>query len=143
MTTDPLFVAFESDVSHRTAVIAEETGSIWLYLSKPDERAPERDCWLLNTDAEIRDREFYRQHQSPPPAPPTRVLDGGTAPLPGVERWSVRWSSDGHSVAALLDGQAIGFIVAGHERGHARYISGGAPPWALPWSEHAYNDTFG
>ena len=140
--TDSLFVAFQSDVSRRTAVIAEEIGSIWLYLSKPDERAPERDCWLLNTDAEIRDREFYRQQQSPPPAPPDHILDGGTVPVPDAERWSALWSSDGNSVVALLDGQAIGFIVAGDEHGHARYISGGATPWALPWSEHAYNEAF-
>lgn len=140
---EPLFVAFTSQASQRTAVIAEELGSIWLYLSRRNERAPERDCWLLNTDAEPRrDREYYRQHKSPPPAPTDRVLSGGTTPAPSSDRWAVQWSADGESVAALLDGQPIGLIVSGHHRGYARYIADEARPWADPWSDDAYGDAF-
>ena len=141
---ETLFLMFTCEASHRSAVIAEEIGSVWLYLSRPHERAPERDCWLLNADADAdHDREFYRQHQSPPPAPSTHVAAAGTMPVPAGERWSVLWSADGHSVAALLDGKAIGFIVSGHQRGNARHIAEGAVPWALPWSDNAYNETFG
>ena len=135
---DPLFVAFTCQASQRTAVIAEELGSIWLYLSRPNARAPEHDCWLLNTAAEQRDREYYRQHQSPPPAPSDRVLAGGTTPAPSSDRWTVQWSADGESVAALLDRRPIGLIVSGHQRGYARYIADDARPWALPWSDDAY-----
>ena len=139
---EPLFLVFTSEGSHRSAVIAEEIGSVWLYLTRPNERAPERDCWLLNTDAEAHDREFYRQRNSPPPAPADRVLGAGTTPVPAAERWSVRWSGDGHSVAALLDGKAIGLIVSEHQRGHARYIAEDAVSWALPWSDHTYSEAF-
>jgi hypothetical protein len=140
---EPLFVAFTCEVSRRTAVIAEELGSIWLYLSGRNARAPERDCWLLNTDAEPqRDREYYRLHQSPPPAPSGLVLEGGTTSTPSPDRWAVQWSADGESVAALLDGRPIGLIVSQHPRGHALYIADGAPPWALPWSGDAYDDAF-
>ena len=140
---EPLFVAFTSQASQRAAVIAEEVDSIWLYLSRPNERAPERDCWLLNTDAEPRrDREYYRQHKSPPPAPPDRVLAGGTTPTPSSDRWAVQWSADGESVAALLDGRPIGLIASGHRRSYARYIADEAGPWALPWSDDAYGEAF-
>jgi hypothetical protein len=140
---EPLFVAFTSETSQRTAVIAEELGSIWLYLSRRKERAPERDCWLLNTEAEPRlDLDYYRQHNSPPPAPSGRVLPGGTTPAPSSDRWAVQWSADGESVAALLDGRQIGFIAAGQQRGHARYISAEARSWALPWSDDAYREVF-
>ena len=140
---EPLFVAFPSQASQRNAVIAEELGSIWLYLSRPDERAPERDCWLLNTEAEPRrDGEYYRQHKSPPPAPSGLVLAGGTTAAPSSDRWTVQWSADGESVAALLDGMPIGFIVSGDQRGYARYIAEDARPWAFPWSDDAYGEAF-
>ena len=140
---DPLFIAFTSHISERTAVIAEELGSIWLYLSGRSERSPERDCWLLNTDADPRpDLGYYRQHNSPPPAPSACVLPGGATPAPSPDRWAVQWSDDGESVAALLDGRPIGFIAAGHQRGRARYIHGDARPWALPWSDDAYDEVF-
>ena len=139
---EPLFVAFTSRASQRTAVIAEELGSIWLYLSRPNERAPEHDCWLLNTDDPPRDHGYYRQQKSPPPAPADRLLAGGTTPPPAPERWAVEWSDDGESAAALLDGQPIGFIASGHQRGYARYIADGAQPWALPWPDDTYNEVF-
>jgi len=140
---EPLLIAFICQASQRTAVIAEELGSIWLYLTRRNERAPERDCWLLNTDAELRhDREYYRRQKSPPPAPTHRVLAGGTTQAPSSDRWAVQWSADGDSVAALLDGRPIGFIVSGHQRGYARYIADEAGPWAAPWSDDVYAETF-
>jgi len=87
---EPLFVAFTSQASQRAAVIAEEVDSIWLYLSRPNERAPERDCWLLNTDAEPRrDREYYRQQKSAQPARPWftngKLARGSPRPCSGCE----------------------------------------------------------
>jgi hypothetical protein len=140
---EPLFVAFTCQASQRSAVIAEELGSVWLYLSRRNESAPERDCWLLNTEAQPpRDREYYRQHKSPPPAPPGLVLAGGTTPAPSSDRWTVQWSADGESVAALLDGMPVGLIVSGHQRGYARYIADDARPWAFPWSDDAFGEAF-
>ena len=140
---EPLFISFTREESRRTAVIAEELGSIWLYLSRQGERAPGHDCWLLNTfPPPQHGREFYRQRNSPPPAPADRVIAGGTMRAPAPDRWSVVWSPDGESVAALLDGQTIGFIAAGRKRGNARYIKDGAESWALPWTDDAYCEAF-
>ena len=140
---EPLFISFTSEKSRRTAVVAEELGSIWLYLSRQGESAPEHDCWLLNTVPQPQHgREFYRPRNMPPPAPADRVITGGTMPTPAPDRWSVVWSRDGESVAALLDGQPIGFIAAGLTRGSARYITDGALPWAVPWADDTYRDAF-
>jgi hypothetical protein len=64
-------------------------------------------------------------------------------PPPSSDRWAVRWSADGESVAALLDGRPIGFIVTGHPHGYARYLADNARPWALPWSGDVYRVAFG
>ena len=97
---------------------------------------------LLNTGAAPRDPHYYRQHNSPPPAPSNRVLAGGAREPPTSNRWTVQWSADGEAVAALLDDQPIAFIVAGQQRGYARYIAADAQSWALPWSEETYAEAF-
>ena len=140
--TESLFLSFPCDRSRRTAVIAEEIDSIWLYLSAPGEQKPQRDCWLLNTTAVVHEQSYYRQRGAPPPAPADRVGPEGVASPPATERWSVQWSVDGHSVAALLDGLPIGVISATGRGGMARFIGTGADPWALPWDEDAYRAVF-
>jgi hypothetical protein len=91
-----LFVASRSDRSSRTAVIAEEVDSIWLYLSAPGKQGPERDCWLLNTeDAPARlAADDYRRFGSPPPLPADRSSGTPPAGARSEERWSFVWAPD-------------------------------------------------
>ena len=139
-----LFIASRSDRSRRTAVIAEEIDSIWLYLSAPGEERPERDCWLLNTHAAPARPapDEYERRGSPPPLPADRILSAPPQDPLSPELWSLSWSDDGESVAAVFDGTAVGFITAGGTRGVARYVAGNAPAWADPWDEDAYSRIF-
>ena len=128
----------QSDDSGRTAVIREEIDSVWLYLSRPGEARPDVACWVLNTiDApHAPDFAAYRSQSAPPPLPASQLA--ATPPDPGQGEWSLLWSGDGHAVAALLNGRPIAFVVAGRPRGYARYVKGGADPWALPWDEGVF-----
>ena len=137
-----LFIASTSERSGRTAVIAEELDSVWLYLSAPGKQSPEQDCWILNTPAAANPIDFYRTRGSPPPAPGGHVAPGGTRDVPAAERWSLSWSADGDSVAAMLEGTAVGFISPSRPRGVARYILEGAAAWAHTWDEDSYRRTF-
>lgn len=131
-----------SEESGRTAVVHEEVDSVWLYLSRPGEARPDVACWVLNTpDAPpVPDFAAYRSQSAPPPLPVAQV--DGAPPDPRHGRWSLRWSRDGHAVAALLDEQPIAFVVGGRSRGHARHVKAGANPWALPWDEDAFAAAF-
>jgi hypothetical protein len=136
----PLFVKFRCEHSRRTAVIAEEIDSVWLYLSAAGNETPERDCWLLNTTTTPREMAFYRERGAPPPAPIDRVEHGGVLSAPG--QWSVIWSASGDAVAALLNALPIGFVSAPDQRGWARYMRAGAGSWAKPWDEDTYRTLF-
>ena len=131
-----------SEASGRTAIVREEVDSVWLYLSRPGEDRPEVACWVLNTiDAPpAPDFASYRSQSAPPPLPAARLA--AALPDPHQGRWSLQWSRDGHAVAALLDERPIAFVVGGRPRGHARYVQGGADPWALPWDDEMFATVF-
>jgi hypothetical protein len=88
----------------------------------------------------VPDFAAYRSQSAPPPLPGSHLAD--TPPDPHQGEWSLRWSRDGHAAAALLDGHPIAFVVAGRPRGYARYVKGGADPWALPWDEDTFSTVF-
>jgi len=104
--TDELLVSFRSEVSGRTVVVSDEGDSVWGYLTRAGTLQPERDCWLFNTpEAPLSpDISEYRRTRRPPPAPAAMVGPGGVQDPPRAERWSVRWSQAGESVAIALDG---------------------------------------
>jgi hypothetical protein len=130
-----LFLTSGSTASGREAHIAEESHSVWLYLTVAHGKQVEADVWLLNTpDApEEPGEEPYRGRQAPPPLPARLVRPGGVLAVADETHWSLLWSSDGHAVAALLDHAPIGFAVAGMKTGWARYAGRGGADWALPW----------
>jgi hypothetical protein len=133
---DELLLEFDSEASGRTAVIADEGDSVWLYLTHPTEPEIERDCWLFNlpTAAAEPDPEMYAAQSAPPPAPARFITPEGTQQMPDAARIRVHWSQDGHSVAVLLDGVAIGVASIELEHGYSRYLRE-AGPWGLPWDE--------
>ena len=131
---DPLFLCFESAVSERTALVADEGDSVWLYLTRPGATDVERDCWLFNKPSAARAPDFstYEAADLPPPAPADIIVPGGVSDVPDEEHWSVRWSEDGETVAVAIDEVEIGVVSASEPRGFARYLSA-ASPWGNPW----------
>ncbi len=140
--TNTDIVMERSDDSGRTAVIREEIDSVWLYLSGPGEARPDVACWVVNTiDAPpAPDFAAYRSQSAPPPLPASRLA--ATPPDPARGDWSLLWSQDGHAVAALLNERPVAFVVGDRPRGYARYVKGGADPWALPWDEDTFTTVF-
>jgi hypothetical protein len=136
--TEPLLLSYFSDVSKRTAIVADEGDSVWLYLTEPETQRPERDCWLLNTTTAPASPDFarYREQGQPPPAPASIIDPDGVRTTPAPDRWSVRWSTDGEAVAVALDGNPIGFVRSSEQRGCARFLLR-ASPWGSPWDQDA------
>ena len=122
-------------VSQRVAIIEEDNGMVWLYLSHPEVTRPARDCPAFITA----------------PPPPTvdweRVLRGETPRIaadvatdcsfiqsPAAEDFGTIWTPDGESVALRHNGEIICMIVAGHQRGHSRAVNG-VGPLGFPFDE--------
>lgn len=136
------------DQSRRTAIIADEGDSAWLYLTESDTEAISADCWLFNRVAvpslAILEGQFpaYRLQALPPPAPADviaadSVRDGD---LRAIDL-QVRWSRDGHGVAAWESGQLIAFISPDSRHGFSRYLLLEGP-WGAPLDLQRYERWF-
>src|SRR5262245_687310 len=89
-------------VSGRSALVADEGDSVWLYLTKPGDSKISADCWLFNRVAAPNPEELstkaadYRARGEPPPA--TSDVVDERARLSGElddTRVRVFWSTDG------------------------------------------------
>lgn len=132
-------VVEENRPSGRTAIIADEGDSVWLYLTEPRKDAIAADCWLFNlgrpmSQADLESRfAAYRARAAPPPAPLEVLLpEAIRPPVPDHPRLWVQWSADGEAVAACADDVVLGFIAPGERRGYSRYLSR-AGPWGIPF----------
>jgi hypothetical protein len=135
---DGLLVSFRSEVSGRTVVISDEGDSVWGYLTQVATLQPNRDCWLFNKPAapSTPDIGEYRRVRRPPPVPARMIGPAGVRDVPGVDRWSVRWSATGESVAIALDDVEIGVMAIAERSGMSRYLVEPGP-WGSPWDEEA------
>src|SRR5689334_11253603 len=118
------WLSSESAASGRSAIVADEGDSVWLYLTVADQQKIEADCWLFNCIDAFDSSEFqsrsaeYRERGEPPPE--TRDVVDASSKLAGeldAGRVQVQWSADGEAVAALIDGGVAGFIDAKKRRG--------------------------
>jgi len=141
---DDLTLEFDSEASGRSAVIADEGDSIWLYLTHPTRAEFERDCWLFNTPKAPDDPELerYEQQSVPPPAPARFINEGGVRPTPSEKSISVRWSADGNAVAVLVDGSPVGLASMSAECGMSRYLRESCP-WGEPWDDARWVELLG
>lgn len=108
---------FESEqhpFSRRWAVVEDDGGVAWLYLSAPDSLKPIASCFL------------YDQAGTQVPAP---------------KEIHFRWSTDGESVAVLFGSDLMGFIARGEQHGFSKLLS---TPGALgaPLDVSLYERTF-
>jgi len=138
-----LFLNEQSPVSGRHAVLAAEDDSLWLYLTKESSPTPERDCWVLNLPSAPPDPdlELYQKAIAPPPAPAAMIEARGVRALSKADRWSFRWSEDGHAAAAVLNGFPVAFVVAGRKRGFSRYLRAKCD-WGNAWDETLFARLF-
>ncbi len=137
--------------SGRTAVIADEGDSVWLYLTEAGGEGITADCWLMNRIpapryaalAESEGAERYRGEGVPPPAIAEVVAEGAfrQAPLE-AHRCRFAWAANGESVAAFYEAELLGFIVRGEPRGFSRFLRL-ASPWGEPLNLDRYDEVFG
>src|ERR671933_631106 len=123
---DALRVSERHPDSHRTAIIADEGDSVWLYLTDSSGEGITADCWLVNRIpapryaelAESEGAERYRDEGLPPPAIAEVVAEGAfhTAPLDAA-RCRFSWAANGESVSAFFVTVLLGFISRGESRG--------------------------
>jgi hypothetical protein len=134
--------------SGRTALIADEGDSIWLYLTEPDTTAIAADCWLFNRviaptpDVLKEQLPGYRTRGLPPPAPADLAADRGIRPGP-VQALDLRleWSREGDAVAVGEGDEVIGFIAIEQRRGFSRFLVRESP-WGAPFDDELFARLF-
>ena len=148
---DSLHVTERHPDSRRTAIIADEGDSVWLYLTDAGGEGITADCWLMNRIpapryaelAENDGAERYRGEGLPPPAIAEVVAEGAfrSAPLEAA-RCRFTWAANGESVAAYYETVLLGFIARGEPRGFSRFLRV-ASPWGEPLDLERYTEVFG
>lgn len=137
--------------SGRTAIIADEGDSVWLYLTDASGEGVIADCWLMNRIpapryaelAETEGAERYRGEGLPPPAIAEVVADGAFRPAPlEPARCRFTWAANGESVAAHYETELLGYIARGEPRGFSRFLKV-ASPWGEPLDLERYSEIFG
>jgi hypothetical protein len=136
------------DRSGRTALIADEGDSIWLYLTEPGTTAIAADCWLFNrviapAGAVLKEQlPAYRSRRLPPPAPADVTSERGVrqGPLQALDL-RLEWSREGDAVAAKEGDHVIGFIIMEQRRGFSRFLVRESP-WGAPFDDELYERSF-
>jgi len=116
---------------------------VWLYLTAPGTKRPERDCPVFSTMplAEKVDWAAIRDSGAPPRLTKDVASSEAVVARPVTGRFEAIWSSDGHSVALLRFDRCIAMIVAGAQRGHSRALAVEGP-LGLPFDETLAAATF-
>jgi hypothetical protein len=137
--------------SGRTAIIADEGDSVWLYLTDADGEEVTADCWLMNRIpapryaklAETDGAERYRGEGLPPPAIAEVVAEGAFRSTPlEAARCRFTWAANGESVAAYYETVLLGFIERGEPRGFSRFLRVPSP-WGEPLDLERFAQLFG
>ena len=138
-----LFLSWRHPVSHRTAILEEMDGMVWLYLSQPETTQPARDCpaFITATPAESVDWERIQQTGEPPAITKDVASDQALIEHPSPEDFSTIWSSDGESVALQHRGEFLCMIVAEQQRGHSKALQQSSP-LGEPFDEKLATSTF-
>ena len=142
-TDEGVFLEWRHEYSRRIAMLEVDSASAWLYLYYPDERRPEKDVFAYSVGLLVtteRAREVAKAGTQPPLASeyasPSAVLSDAKP-----EEFSLRWSTDGESVALIIEGRPLAMIVSGGKRGYSAAL-GKSGPFGEPWYEELYRATF-
>jgi hypothetical protein len=137
----PIFLADQHPISRRWAIFEDDERSGWLYLTEIDQPGIVGDCWIYNRVPAPDPSEVEALRQGPPPA--ARGFAGAEALAidPDTSRIAFRWAEDGRAVALLIDGEPLGFLIAGERRGISRNLARSGP-WGQTWDQTRYDRVF-
>jgi hypothetical protein len=138
-----LCLELDCEASGQSAIIEDMGDSVWLLLTLPGGSGIARDCWLFNkpSAAAEPDLERYEAESLPPPVPASLMHPDGVRDVPAEERWSARWSDDGHSVVVAVDGIDLGMASMSEEHGMSRYLEQECG-WGRGWDDAALKRLF-
>ncbi len=137
---NPLFLSERHPVSDKTAILADEGASVWLYMTDSGSDYPVADCWLLNTVPSPEHLNGYRG-DSAPPAILKFVVPGSEGDAPLESDIELRWAPDGHSITLLVKGTPLGFIAQGNKHGYSKNLVT-ASPFGMPFEQELYERLF-
>ncbi len=139
--TREIFVSEQHPVSRRWAIFEDDGVSGWLYLTEPDSSKPIADCWIYNRIAAPPSSEIKKYRGGPPPA--SSEFAGSEALIDDANQSDMKfvWSQGGESVAFLMNGKAVGFIVTGVRQGFSRKLKK-TGPWGHAWDPRRYKSAF-
>jgi hypothetical protein len=149
--TSSIHISERHPDSGRTAIIADEGDSVWLYLTDTSGEGVIAEAWLMNRIpapryaelAENQGAERYRDEGLPPPAIAEVVADGAFRATPlEAARCRFAWATNGESVAAYYETELLGFIARGEPRGFSRFLRV-ASPWGEPLDLERFVAVFG
>lgn len=137
---EAFWLSSEHQGSLRSAIVADEGESLWLYLTEPGGGEIAADCWLFNrvpspTRDELKARRAeYAAAGQPPPAA-ADVVDEGALLVGALDasRVAIEWAPDGEAVAVSVDGALAGVITSAERRGYSAHLRD-ACPWGRPLS---------
>jgi hypothetical protein len=141
--TDPLLVISEPhELSARTAIVADEGDSIWLYITESKSSDIVGACWMANAVGvpDAPDLQSYTKQNLPPPAPAEVTHSGGAIEDALACNWELAWATDGQAACLFVDGEARGLITP--SGGYSRFLQL-VCPWGKPWDNEVFQDLFG
>jgi hypothetical protein len=145
MAASGLFLSAEHPLSKRTAILEEEGGTAYLYLTAPREMRPEGDVVVYSTGVLASKAEALKAAQSGLPPPLTTEVASTDAVIRDVTPadFSFKWTTDGQGVALIRKGKPVAMILPGPQkpRGYSRALARDGF-FGKPWDQAVYGSSF-
>jgi hypothetical protein len=139
----PLFVEAQHPQSKRHAVLEENAGSVYLYLTTPGEPRPERDIIVFSTQPLVSEKVALARAEAGDPPPLAKEYASDNAILNGVklDQLALTWSKDGQAVAIIRAGKPLAMVLMGKKRGYSKALRRSGF-YGEPWDEALFTKTF-
>jgi len=123
--------------SKKEARVEDHGHSAWLYLTQPNSPVVVADAWIYNRIPAPSQAEITQFKTASPPAVSSYAhANAMFAPLKS-DAFELKWSSDGRSVALLINGIPFSFIPPGVPRGYSKHLIK-TGPWGHKWDDQLY-----
>ena len=130
--------------SRRQAVLEDNEKIAYLYLTRPNSQAPERDAVAYSRVRPVPTVDWKKMKETG--EPPLLGADIASAraiiTFPKQREFTFLWSKDGHSVALLRNGEPIAMVTAADTSGYSKAVAKGSR-LAKPWDEKRYAELIG
>ncbi len=145
MAASGIFLSSEHPVSKRTAILEEEGGTAYLYLTAPREMRPEGEVVVYSTGVLATEAEALKAAQRGVPPPLARELASPEAVIRDAVAadFSFRWTSDGKAIALMRKAKPLAMLLPGPKRyqGYSRALARDGF-FGKPWDQALFGSSF-